>query len=170
MSPYVYQHSLSLVRKLNDKVSSLTQEKFKHLQTCHHQREKRNISGYTQLPKQVLTSDCKDMGTAANDDISTDWTSNMIHQDLYKLKKIIKKDTCMNLYDTPRPLYLETSASGMVLEAGLLQVLDCMNCRHHKIPDYATLYPNVFTSKSLCSDKSCYNNIECKALGILHGL
>ena len=45
-----------------------------------------------------------------------------------------------------------------------------MNCRFDEVPDNATLCPIVYTNKSLSSIKQHYSNIECKTLGILHGL
>ena len=45
-----------------------------------------------------------------------------------------------------------------------------MNCEHYKLPNNVALCLIVFTSKSLLSAEQYYNNIECKALGILHGL
>ena len=45
-----------------------------------------------------------------------------------------------------------------------------MNCGHGKVPENATLIPNVFMSKFLSSTEPCYGNIESEVLGILHGL
>ena len=91
--------------------------------------------------------------------VKADWTCNRMYQDLYdRAKETIKKDAFMKFYDTSRPLYLETNASGSGL--GLLQVIDGMNCGHNKIPDNATMCPMAFTSRSLLSAEWCYNNIE----------
>ena len=41
----------------------------------------------------------------------------------------------MKFYDASRPLYLETDELGVGLRAGLLQVMDGMNCGHDEVPD-----------------------------------
>ena len=56
----------------------------------------------------------------------TEWTWS--YQELYqKAKLLINKDVCMKVFDTMKPLYLETGASGVCLWAGLLQGKDRMN-------------------------------------------
>ena len=46
-----------------------------------------------------------------------------MHQKLYKMwKKLIKRDTCIKIYEEKELLYLETDASGVDHETGLLQV------------------------------------------------
>ena len=97
--------------------------------------------------------------------VKADWTWNKSYQDLYvKVKTIVKKDACMKFYDAAR------DASGIGHGVRLLQVRDGMNWGHDKIPGNAILQPIVFPTKSLSSVEWCYSNIECKALGILHGL
>ena len=84
-----------------------------------------------------------------------------MYPNLYnKAKKVIKKDPCMKFYDTSRPLYPETDASGVSLAAGLLQVREGMNCENDEVPDNATLHPFAFTNKSLSCAKWHYSNIE----------
>ena len=98
-------------------------------------------------------------------------TWNKIYQDLYdKAKKIIKKDTSMKFHYVSIPIYLETDASGVSLGAGLLQVMEGMNCGHDEVPHNATLHPTVFANKGLSNAEECYSNIELEAIGILHGL
>ena len=77
---------------------------------------------------------------------------------------------CMKFYDDTKPLYLETDASGIGLGAALLQLRDNMNCPKDTAPDNTILCPIAFASKSLTEAEQRYSNIECKALGILHGL
>ena len=76
----------------------------------------------------------------------------------------------MKFYDDPKPLYLETDASGIGLGAALLQHRYNMGCQRDTAPDNINLHPITFASKSLTGAEQRYNNIECKALGILHGL
>ena len=63
------------------------------------------------------------------------------------------------------------TASGIGLWAALLQLRDITTCQTHMAPDNTILCPIAFASKSLdrCMEQR-YSNIECKALGILHGL
>ena len=82
----------------------------------------------------------------------------------------MKKNACIKSYDAPRPLYLETSASGVHLGTRLLQVRDDMNCGHDEMPDNETLHPIAFPSKSLSHADWHYRNIEHEVLDILHGL
>ena len=70
----------------------------------------------------------------------------------------------MKFYDADRLLYLETDISGIGLGAGLLQVMDGMNCRQEKIPDNAILQPIAFTSKTLSSAEWHDRNIECEII------
>ena len=55
----------------------------------------------------------------------------------------------MKYYDTARPLYLETNASGVGLRAELLQERNGMTCRGDETPDNAILHPMEFASESL---------------------
>ena len=87
-----------------------------------------------------------------------------------RAKKLIKKDAWMKFYDASRPLYLETSASGVGLGARLMQVQDGMNCGYGKIPDNEMLHPIDLTSKHLLSAEQCNSNLEQETFGILHGL
>ena len=75
-------------------------------------------------------------------------------------KKIIKRDACMKFYDTSRPLYLETDASGFGLGTRLLQMKDSMNGGHDEVPHNVTLCPIAFAIKSLMSAEQYYRNIE----------
>ena len=103
--------------------------------------------------------------------ITTDQPWNRTYQDLYeKANAVVRRNKCMNIYDADRCLYLEINTFGISLGAGLLQVRDSMNCGHGEIPDNAILSPIAFTSKSLSCVQQCYSNIECKVLGILHGI
>ena len=74
------------------------------------------------------------------------------------------------MYDDTKLLYLKTDASGIGLGAALLQLRDNMNCPKDIAPDNTILCPIAFASKSLTGAEQRYSNIECKALGILHGL
>ena len=77
---------------------------------------------------------------------------------------------CMKFYDDTKLLYLETDASAIGLGAALLQLRDNTTCQTHMAPDNTILHPIAFVSKSLMGTECRYSNIECKALGILHGL
>ena len=76
----------------------------------------------------------------------------------------------MEFYDSSRPVYLETDASGVNFGARLLQVREGMNCGYDEVSDNVNLHPIVFASKSLLSAEWQYSNIEREALWILHGL
>ena len=77
---------------------------------------------------------------------------------------------CMKFYDDNKLLYLKTDASVISLGAALLQLKDITTCQTHMVPDNRILCPITFASKSLMGVECRYSNIECKALGILHGL
>ena len=94
-----------------------------------------------------------------------------MNQDLYdKAKNLLKQDACIQLYDTPKPLYLETDASSISLGAGLLQVRDGMSCWQDKVLKNTALCPVSFARKSISSAEWWYSNIECKVLGVMDGL
>ena len=76
----------------------------------------------------------------------------------------------MKFYDDNKLLYLEIDASGIGLGAALLQLRDDISCQTHMAPDNTILCPIIFASKSLMGMECRYSNIECEALGILHGL
>ena len=96
---------------------------------------------------------------------------NASYQQLFnKAKSLIKAEMCMKFYDVTKLLYLETDTSGISLGAALLQLMDNMNCPKDTAPDNTILCPIAFVSKSLTGAEQRYSNIECKALGILHGL
>ena len=87
----------------------------------------------------------------------------------HKAKSLIKVDVWMKFYDT-KLLYLETDASGIGLEAALLQLCNNTTCQKGTAPDNTILCPIAFASKSLTGAEQRYSNIECEMLGILHGL
>ena len=71
-----------------------------------------------------------------------------MHQDLYeKAKTIVKRQTCMKIYDAARPLHLENDAFGISLAAGLLQVRDGIDCGHDEASDNVILQPIAFASR-----------------------
>ena len=76
----------------------------------------------------------------------------------------------MEFYDDTKPLYLKTDTSGIGLRTALLQLRDSTAWQTHMPPDNTILQPIAFASKSLMDAECRYSNIECKALGILHGL
>ena len=99
------------------------------------------------------------------------WIWNASYQQLFdKAKPLIKVEMCMKFYDDTKPLYLETDASGIGLGAALLQLRDNTNCPKDTAPDNTIIHQIAFVSKSLTGAEQRYSNIECKALGILHGL
>ena len=99
------------------------------------------------------------------------WTWNASYQQLFdKAKSLIKAGVCMKFYDDTKLLYLETDASGISLEAALLQLCDDMACQRDVAPGNTSLRPIAFASKSLTGAEWRYSNIKQEALGILHGL
>ena len=66
----------------------------------------------------------------------------------------------MKFYDAPRPLHLETDASGVGFRAILFQVRNGMNYGHDKVHNNATPPPYCFGSKSLSNAEQYYSNIE----------
>ena len=60
--------------------------------------------------------------------------------------------------------------SGISLMAALLQLRDDTWCQTHMVLDNTILSPITFVSKCLMGTEHRYSNIECEALGILHGL
>ena len=102
--------------------------------------------------------------------VKIDWTRNKCTKALWQSKEDSQKDTCVEFYDTARPLYLEIDASGVSLGARLLKVRDGMNYGHDEVPDNATLQQIAFTSKSLLRTEWYYSSVECEALWFLHRL
>ena len=99
------------------------------------------------------------------------WTWDTSYQQQFeKAKSLIKAEMCMKFYDDNKPLYFKTDASGIGLRAALLQHRDKTTCQTHMAPDNTILCPITFASKSLMGAEHRYRNIECEALGILHGL
>ena len=99
------------------------------------------------------------------------WTWNASYQQLFdKAKSLIKAEMCMKFYDDTKPLYLKTDASGLRLGAAQLQLSNNTNCPKDTAPDNTILCPIAFASKSLTGAEQRYSNMECEALGILHGL
>ena len=99
------------------------------------------------------------------------WMWNASYQQLFnKAKSLIKAEMCMKFYDDTKLLYLETDVSGVGLGAALLQLRDNTNCPKDTAPHNTILCPIACVSKSLTHPEQRYSNIECEALGILHGL
>ena len=112
---------------------------------------------------------CKLLRKLTSSKVTWMWTAS--HQQLFnKAKSLIKVEMCMKFYDDTKPFYLKTDASGVSLGAALLQLRDNTNCPKDTAPDNTILCPIAFASKSLTDAEWRYSNIECKALGILHGL
>ena len=76
----------------------------------------------------------------------------------------------MKFYNEKKELLLEPDASDVGLGAALLQLRDNTMWQQGKAPDNTILWPIVFASKSLTVADNRYSNIECDALGIIHGL
>ena len=84
-------------------------------------------------------------------------------QDLYdKAKIIIKQDAYLKFYNASKPLYLETDAYGVGLEAGLLQVREGMNYGCDEVTDNMTLCPTAFASTSMMTAEWQDSNINGK--------
>ena len=78
------------------------------------------------------------------------WTWNASYQQLFtNAKSIIKADVCMKFYDNYKLLYLKTDASGIGLEAALLQLHDNMVCQKGVAPQNIALHSIAFASKNL---------------------
>ena len=76
----------------------------------------------------------------AHQSSKTEWTWNATYLKLFdKAKSIIKEDVYMKFYDKTQPLYLETEAFGVGLEAALLQTRNGTSCPRDKAPDNSTL-------------------------------
>ena len=76
------------------------------------------------------------------------WTWNISYQQLFeKAKSLIKVDVCMKFCNNTKLLYLETDASGVGLQAALLQLCD-NTCQKDRVPDNVILCPIAFASKS----------------------
>ena len=76
----------------------------------------------------------------------------------------------MKFYDDTKLLYLETDASGVGLEAALLQLHNNTTHKRDMAPHNPILCPIVLASKSLTGVEQRYSNIKREALGILHSL
>ena len=76
----------------------------------------------------------------------------MTYQEIFdKTKSIIKEDACMKFYDEIKPLYKETDASGLGMEAALLQTRSSTSCPRDEAPGNIFFRPIAFISKSLSS-------------------
>ena len=99
------------------------------------------------------------------------WTWDASYQQRFEnAKMLIKAEKCMKFYNDNKLLYLETDMSGIGLRPALLQLRDDTSCQTHIVPDNTILCPIAFASKSLTGAECRYSNIQCEALGILHGL
>ena len=91
----------------------------------------------------------------------TVWMWNASYQQLFsKAKLLIKVGVCMKFYDDTKPLYLETDASGVGLEAALLQLHNNTTCQKGMAPDSTILWPIAFANKSLTGAEWRYSNIK----------
>ena len=82
--------------------------------------------------------------------VKSECTWNLTYQKLFnKAKSIIKEDACMKLYDETKPLYIETDASEVGLDAALLQTRSNTSFPRNKVPHNSILRPIAFASKSL---------------------
>ena len=91
----------------------------------------------------------------------TMWTWNTSYQQLFdNAKSIIKADVSMKFNNNSKLHYLETDASGIGLEAALLQLCDNTVCQKGVAPQNITLCPIAFASKSLTGAEWRYSNIK----------
>ena len=98
-----------------------------------------------------------------------EWIWNVTYQKIFnKTKSIIKEDECMKLYDDTKKLYIEADASGIWLEATLLQTRSDTSCPRDEEPWQQ--YSKTQCTKSLSSAEKRYSNTERETLGILYGL
>ena len=65
-----------------------------------------------------------------------------------KANAILKEDACMKFYYETKLLYIETDASGVVLEAALLQTRTSTTCLRDKVSNNYMLTPIAFSNKS----------------------
>ena len=75
-------------------------------------------------------------------------------------KSLIKVEMCMKFYDDTKPLYIETDASGISLEAALLQLRDNTSGQRDTASDNTILHPIAFVSKNLTGAEQRYSNIK----------
>ena len=91
-----------------------------------------------------------------------------IPRSIKKAKIIVKRDTCMKIYDAARPLHLENDDIWNWPWSWILQVRDSMIYRYDEVPNNATLQSIAFASKRLSNVEQHYSNTEYGAWGILH--
>ena len=73
---------------------------------------------------------------------------NRSYQEVYeKAKSLVKEDTYIKYYNVRKWLNLETDASGVGLDATLLQMRDDLSCGYDKVVDNAMLQPIAFARK-----------------------
>ena len=60
----------------------------------------------------------------------------------------------------PKPLYLETGASGVTMGVALLQLCNNTACQKGMVPDNTDLHPTAFASKGLTGAEWRYGNIK----------
>ena len=100
----------------------------------------------------------------------TEWTWNATYQKIFDKAKLIVKDVCMKFHNETKPLFIETDASGVGLEAAFLQTRSNTSCHRGRVPDNSILRPIAFSNKSLTGAEKRYSNIKREVLDILYGL
>ena len=156
-------------------MSSQTHKRSKHSQKCQCPKTKKELQAFLGIINYLnkfspgtleVCKPCRKLTSSKKT-----WTWNASYQQLFnKAKSLIKAEMCMKFYDDTKLLYLKTNASGIGLGAALLQLRDNTGCQKDTAPDNSNLHPIAFASKILTGTEQRYSNIECKALGILHGL
>ena len=86
---------------------------------------------------------------------NTPWAWDETHDRVFnRIKQITADSTCLQYYDTTKPVSLEVDASSKGLGAALVQDKG----------------PIAYASKSLTETESRYNNIECECLAVAFGI
>ena len=84
--------------------------------------------------------------------VKNDWMWNNTCQEIYdKTTAIIHKDTCMGFYNKMKPLCIETNATIIVLDVGLLQIRHYMNYPTGEASDNTMLWPLTFARNNQSS-------------------
>ena len=99
------------------------------------------------------------------------WTWDASYQQWFeKAKSLIKAEMCMKCYDDTKPLYLKTEHLELALGQHYYNWGKTHNLPNTHDTRQHNPLPYHICKQSLMHTECRYSNIECEALGILHGL